>query len=94
VCELVSELKVDRSWFERVNVKALSDEVRRKIPHTIHSYSKHAIPTHLLTQLSILTIVKPFKRLLFTKLVQRLELRITLREKYYYNCYIPIESYP
>jgi intergrase/recombinase len=27
----VSELNVDRPWFERVNVKALSDDVRRKI---------------------------------------------------------------
>jgi len=27
----VSELNVDRSWFERVNVKALGDDVRRKI---------------------------------------------------------------
>ena len=27
----MSELNVDRSWFERVNVKALGDDVRRKI---------------------------------------------------------------
>jgi len=27
----VSELKIDRPWFERVNVKALGDDVRRRI---------------------------------------------------------------
>jgi hypothetical protein len=27
----VSELKVDRPWFEKINVKALGDEVRRRI---------------------------------------------------------------
>jgi hypothetical protein len=30
-CELVSELNVDRPWYERINVKALGDDVRRKI---------------------------------------------------------------
>jgi hypothetical protein len=30
-CELVSELNFDRPWYEKINVKALGDDVRRKI---------------------------------------------------------------